>query len=331
MPPPRSRGFWGPLITLLAVVLLVVSLITNLVQLVGAFSADRTLKQTTIHTGDLKQVVAVIPIVNNMILHAQAVELEKVLKEVGDDDNVKAVVLRIDTPGGEVTASDEMYQSILDFKLKRQNVPVYVSMGGLATSGGYYTACGADYLVAEPTTLTANIGVLAENINISKLAEKYGVEDQTLHSTGADFKTAGSMLKTPTAEDTAYLQALIDSMADRFHDVVKKGRRGRLKAPMATIFNAQAYTATAALSMGLVDQIGYLDDTCKAAASKAGLTNPTIVKYEEPSPLLAFLQARSPLPDSEATGDIKINGMPVEIPALHQMLDRRPMYLYAPR
>jgi protease-4 len=185
-------------------------------------------------------------------------------------------------------------------------------------------------LVAEPTTLTANIGVLAGGVNISKLAEKYGVEDETIHSTGADYKTAGSMMKPPTTQDTAYLQGLIDSMADQFHDVVKKGRQGRLKGPLATIFNAQAYTAKAALDLGLVDEIGYVDDACKAAASKAGLTNPTIQTYEEPTFFESLLTGKSDLPVPQGAADLRINGTAVEVPRLHQLLDPRPMYLYRP-
>ncbi len=330
-PPPKKGGIGRALLTTFATTLFGISLLLNLYLLLfSGLMSDRSSKETTLHAGNPKQVIAVVPIVNNMILHAQVEQLDKMLKEVEADDNVKALVLRIDTPGGEVTASDEMYHRILQYKISKPGIPVYVSMGGLATSGGYYAACAADYLVAEPTTLTANIGVLAGGVNLHKLADKYGVEDRTMHSTGADFKTAGSWLKPPTEEDNQYLQGLIDSMAKQFHSVVQTGRQGKLKGPIERIFNAQAYDVTNALAMGLVDKQGYLEDACKLAADKAGLTDPTIVKYEEPSPLLAFLQARSSVPGPQASGDLKINGVPVEMPQLQQLLDPRPMYMYRP-
>jgi protease-4 len=330
-PPPRKGGLGRALLTTFATTLFGFSLLLNVYLLLfSGLIGDKGSKEKTVQTGDPKQVVAVVPIVNSMILQAQAEQLDKMLKEVEADDNVKAVVLRIDTPGGEVTASDEMYHRILQFKQKRPGVPVLVSMGSLATSGGYYAACAADYLIAEPTTLTANIGVLSEGFNISKLADKWGIEDMTVHSTGADYKTAGSMMKPPTTQDTEYIQGLIDSMATQFHRVVTTGRQGRLKGPLPVIFNAKAYTADEALGLGLVDEIGYLDDACKIAATKAKLTNMTVVKYEEPSPLLSFLQGKSELSSPDATGSVKINGVTVQIPKLQRLLNPRPMYLYCP-
>jgi protease-4 len=171
-------------------------------------------------------------------------------------------------------------------------------MGGFATSGGYYISCGADWLVAEPQTWTANIGVLYESLNFSKLIDKWGIEDTSLHSSGADYKTTGSPLRPQTDDDRVYLRSLLDDAADQFHKVVINGRQNppdpahggvitsRIKAPLKEVFNAKAYTARQALDMGLVDQIGYEDDACSYAAKKAGLTRMTVVKFEEPVTLL---------------------------------------------
>jgi protease-4 len=304
---------------------------------------------STVQEGDPKQVVAVVPVVTNLITDADAESFDKLLKDVEGNDNVKALVLRIDTPGGEVSPSDRMHQRILTFKAKRPGVPVVVSMGGLATSGGYFIACGADWLVAEPTTLTANIGVIEDSLNFSKLADKWGIEDTTLHNKGADFKGTGSMWREPTTEEIDYMRGLLDSMADQFHDVVKAGRQGKLKAPLDQVFNAQAYPAKKALDMGIIDQIGYLGDACNYAASQAKLTNMTVVKYEEPNLLQKLLGAKSELPTPAASGSsqglqtgmlgtggmgtgagIKINGVSVDSPQLDRLLDPRPMYLWRP-
>ena len=331
-PPPRQgRGFARVMLTTFASTLFGLSLMLNIYLLViSGLMSDRSGKSDTIVDGDAKQVVAVVPIINQLITAKDAESLDKLLKEVEDNTNVKALVLRIDTPGGEVAPSDEMYHRILQFKASRPGVPVVVSMGSLATSGGYYTACAADWLIAEPTTLTANIGVLEESVNISKLADKYGIQDTTLHSTGADYKTSGSWMKPPTPQDIIYMTGLLDAIADQFHNAVKTGRGSRITAPLVDVFNAQAYTAQAALKMGLVDQIGYAEDAYKYAATKAGLNNMTVMKYEEPSSLLKLLSAKSGLSSPQASEGLKINGATVDLPQLNQLLNPRPMYLFRP-
>jgi protease-4 len=331
-PPPRqSRGFGRTLLTTFATTLFGISLMLNVYLLIiSGLLSDRSGKSDTLVDGDPKQVVAVVPIVNSLITAKDAESLDNLLKQVEKNENVKALVLRIDTPGGEVAPSDEMYHRILQYKGAHPGVPVVVSMGGMATSGGYYTACAADWLVAEPTTLTANIGVLEESLNFAKLADKWGIQDTTLHSTGADFKTAGSMFRPPTTQEITYMTGLLDNIADQFHDAVKTGRQGRIKAPLPDVFNAQAYTAQAALKMGLVDQIGYQEDACKYAATKAGLTNMTVVKFEEPVGLLKLLSAKAGIAPPQATGDVKINGVNVDSPQIDRLLSPRPLYLWRP-
>jgi len=218
----------------------------------------------------------------------------------------------------------------MKFKTEHPTVPVVVSMGGLATSGGYYVSCAGDWLVAEPQTWTANIGVIEDALNFSKLADKWGIEDTTLHNTGADYKSTGSMFREPTTQEIGYLTGLLDSAADKFHDVVKTGRQGRIKAPLPEVFNAQAYTAQAALKMGLVDQIGYQDDACKYAASKAGLTNMTVVTYEEQPTFLKLIYGKSGLAEPQAGGATKINGMAIDSPQLNRLMNPKPMYLFRP-
>jgi protease-4 len=242
--------------------------------------------QSVVVSGDLKQKIAVVPL-EGLIDDGAVKRFERTIKQIESDENVKAVVLEVDTPGGTVTASDEIYDRILRLKEKK-GMPVVVSMGSLATSGGYYLSCAADTIVAQRTTITGNIGVMLPRYNLSKLADKWGVEDNSMHSTGADFKTAGSMLKPETPEEHAYWLGLIDDAFVTFKDVVSRGRASRLKESMEVVANGKAYSASEALRMGLIDQIGYKSAAYDAAAQAAGLTNKHVVRYE---PVPSFMQA----------------------------------------
>jgi protease-4 len=332
-PPPRPpRSFGRALITTFATTLFGISLMLNIYLLIlSGLMGEHGSKSNTVVQGDPKQEVAVVPIINQIITQKDADALDTLMKQVEKNENVKALVIRIDTPGGEVAPSDEMYHRILKYKKEHASIPVVISMGGMATSGGYYTACAGDYLFAEPTTLTGNIGVLMESLNFAKLCDKWGIQDTTLHSTGADYKTSGSMFREPTTQDTAYMTSLLDSIADQFHAAVNTGRAGKLDPKkMTEIFNAQAFPAQKAKDLGLVDEIGYEEEACKYAASKAGLTNMTVVTYEEQSSLLKLLSGKSGLPDPQASGATRINGMAIDSPQLNRLLNPRPLYLWRP-
>jgi protease-4 len=330
-PPPRPRGgFTRAIFTTLATTVFGISLLLNLYLLVfTGLTSSHPPKETTIVEGDPKQKVVIVPIVNSMMLEAQAQEFDTMIDLADKDGDVKAVVLQIDTPGGEVTAADEMYHRMVVFKAAHPSVPVVVSMGGMATSGGYYAACSGDYLLAQPTTLTGNIGVLMPQYNLSKFAEKWGIEDTTLHSTGADYKTAGDWLKPPNPQDTEYLLGIIDSAFVQFKSVVVAGRGNRLTQPMSVIADGKAYTAADALKLGLVDQIGYLADAYNYAGNKAGLKNMTVVRYEQPSTLIEMLfSSKSMLPGRSASSSVQINGVQIDAEHLGDLLKPRLLYLW---
>jgi protease-4 len=330
-PPRRFAGLVGSMVTAVAVVLFAGSLLLNVWLLATRPSDDdASVSRKVVVKGESSQVVAVVPIVTSLMTDHTVEDFDAVMKEVDDDKDVKAVVLRIDTPGGEVTAADEIYHRIETYKTKHPAVPVVVSMGGMATSGGYYAACAADYLVAEPTTLTGNIGVLLPQYNFAKLAEKYGVDDDTLHSTGADFKTAGSPLRTPTTQETDYLRHLIDEDARQFHSVVKKGRANRLKSPEPELFDGKAYSATDALTAGLVDQVGMADAAYAYAAQKAGLTSMKVVRYEASEPLLrSLISSSAGIARPAGGGSVGVGAIHAESPVLDALFSGRPLYYYS--
>ncbi len=330
-PPPRRRSGWGVALLVLSLVALAISLLTNVAQLSTSLFGDHGVRSNVLQDGDAKEKIAVVPIVNQLITASSADQLDKLLRQVEADADVKALVLRIDTPGGEVAPSDQMYHRIGQFKLNRPGVPVVVSMGGLATSGGYYAAVAADYLIAEPATLTVNVGVRGDSLNFAGLLQRYGVEDTSLYSQKSPYKGAGSPFRMPTTREVEYLQTTIDNFDARFRSVVKLGRGTRLTAPLSDVCNGKAYGADEALKLGAIDQVGYLDDACKYAAGKAGLTKPEVMKFEPPSTLAELFggaSGRSLVPTPVA-GGVRLD-LPAVDRKLDQMLDPRPMALYRP-
>lgn len=281
-PPPAPRhGFVRGIFVTLATTIFGLSLMLNIYLLVinGLLSSAGTSQSTTIVEGSIGEKIAVIP-VDGIIDDSMFEAVEEMIQRAEDDASVKAVIFEIDTPGGSVTASDQIYQRIRQFQAD-QGIPVISSMGGLATSGGYYVACATSHIVAQRTTLTGNIGVLLPRYDASELMGKLGVRENTVESTGSPFKNAGSMFTQDTPEETAYFQSLIDEAYGQFTSVVKEGREGKLKAEMDAIANGKVYSGPEAKKLGLVDQVGYLTDAISHASSAAGLSNPTVVRYEK--------------------------------------------------
>lgn len=193
------------------------------------------------------------------------------------DSRVKAVVLRVNTPGGSVTTSDIVSHEILEFK-KRKNVPVVAELMDVAASGGYYIAVAADEIIAHPTTVTGSIGVIAYNFDASGLMTKVGIVSQTVKS--GEMKDIGSPLRPMTTGEREVLQSVIDTMYERFLDVVMKGRAGRFtRVELKKLADGRVYTAPQALDNGLIDSIGYLDEAVDAAKKRAGIEQATVITY----------------------------------------------------
>ena len=198
------------------------------------------------------------------------------LELAGQDDEVKALLLRINTPGGTVTASDIVYREITRFK-QDHKIPVVAQLMGLATSGGYYVAMSADTIYAHPTTLTGSIGVIFVSVNFAGLMEKLGVEDQTIVS--GPRKDTGSVLRRMRPEERQQLQGVIDQLSARFQDVVAQGRPGLSRERIHELADGRVYTAEEAKQAGLVDAIGYLEDGIAETKRRAGLSEARVVTY----------------------------------------------------
>ncbi len=200
------------------------------------------------------------------------------LEKAADDEHVKAVVLRINSPGGTVTASDILYHEIKRFKARRK-VPVVASVMDVAASGGYYAALAADRIVVHPTSITGSIGVLMLTVDSSGLLEKIGVS--ATYITSGPRKDMGSPFRGLTHDERAIFQEVIDRLYGRFIALIVRERRLD-EARVRSFADGRIYTAAEALSLGLVDQIGYLEEAIALARETAGVPDAKVVTYHRP-------------------------------------------------
>lgn len=197
------------------------------------------------------------------------------LKEYGNRSGVKSVVVRINSPGGGVAASQEIYEAIKKFRSETDK-KVVVSMSSVAASGGYYIACGADKIFANPGTVTGSIGVIAEWYNYGDLLRWAKMQNVVIKS--GDFKDAGSATRPLTDEERAYFQSLIGDMYDQFVAAVAESRNLQ-KDQVRKLADGRVYTGQQALKYGLVDELGTLQDAIDAAAKLGGIDgSPVILK-----------------------------------------------------
>jgi protease-4 len=202
------------------------------------------------------------------------------LDQIEEDDAVKAIVLRVDSPGGTVSGSDELHYR-LGRIAKERDLPVVVSMGGIAASGGYYVAMANggrdDVIFAEPATLTGSIGVIIPHFDLSKMLKKLDVADDSIASGPLKEMLSPTKERSPelAARERKILQGLVDDMFARFKEIVKAGRPKLDDEKIAKVATGQIFTAKQALEAGLVDRIGFLEDAIDRAVELAGLTKET--------------------------------------------------------
>ena len=199
------------------------------------------------------------------------------LERAAADPLVKGVILRLETPGGEVTASDILYHEILRFKEKTGR-PVVGLMMSLAASGGYYIASACDTVIAHPSTLTGSIGVISIFPSVETLFDKIGVKMTIIKSGG--MKDSGSPFRAMTEEEKKSFQGIIDEYYEDFLNAVLKGRKGRLTSDeLRPIADGRVYTAKQALKLKLIDDIGYFDNALQKTLSLASLKSAKVVAY----------------------------------------------------
>src|SRR5881396_3825039 len=204
--------------------------------------------------------------------------IKEELTLAAEDSHIRALLLRINSPGGTVTASDVIHHEISEFKMKRK-IPVVATIMDIGASGGYYIAVAADQIIAHPTSVTGSVGVIMLRVSAEGLLQKIGVEASAIKS-GAK-KDIGSPFRPMTEDERAIFQTMINGFFSRFLDVVSKGRS--LPADqLKVIADGRVVTGPQALQLGLVDQVGYLDDGIAAAKKLAGLTDARVIMYARP-------------------------------------------------
>ncbi len=202
------------------------------------------------------------------------VDLTRKLHNAKEDNDVEAVVLRIDSPGGGVTASDIMYHELMKFK-DETTVPVYVSMQTVAASGGYYISMAADKIYATPTSITGSIGVIATFPEARGVMNKVGLEMNAI--TSGKNKDAGAFYKAMTDEDRKLYQDVVDDMYGKFVEIVGNNRSAIEEAKVRELADGRIYTATQALEAGLIDDVAYLDEIVGEIESELGLGTAEVV------------------------------------------------------
>jgi len=221
-------------------------------------------------------------------------DIRDALEKAREDSRIKAVVLRINSPGGEVTASDTIYEQIRRFKQQRakdgEPVVVVASLLDIGASGAYYVALAADKIYAHPTSLTGAIGVVAIFPKLADLTRKIGVEMRVLKS--ADKKDIGSMWRDFTSEEQKILQSTIDELFERFVRIVDENRPALDLEAVRRLADGRIYTAKQALENRLIDDILYLDDAIERAKSQAGISDALVVTYRRGSGFRGSIYSR---------------------------------------
>lgn len=279
------------------VVLLCLSLVFNALFLVGEFFTigdERKFHETQLTgpSGQVKTKIAVMRLdgliansVPGYIGDSMVEDIKLELKQALEDTSVRAIVLQIDSPGGEVTASDQIYSAI---KKAREKKPIVVSMGSLAASGGYYAAMGASYIFAHETTFTGSIGVIMQTLNYSDAMGKLGLEMVTFKS--GEFKDMLSGSKKMSPAEAEYVQSLVMQTYAKFVGIVAAERKLDEQALRTGLADGRVISGKDAQAAKLVDELGDLDAAIAKAMALGNAPGSAVVKYETPGGLGRLLR-----------------------------------------
>ena len=221
--------------------------------------------------------------------------VESILRQIRAAQNnsaVQAIILEVDSPGGSITPTDEIYRALSDFRASAKNRKVVVLVQGMAASGGYYVAMASDWIIAEPTAFIGSISVIMQTLNWKVLSDKIGVQDVTIKS--GKNKDMLNPFREVNPEQVAMLQSMVDSLHRYFVNIVRKGRAIE-ESSLEAMCDGRIFTAADAQQQHMIDQLGYWPDTVAKTAQLLGQPSIKVVRYEERSDFARWLaQLRGP-------------------------------------
>ena len=339
-PPRRGRGWM--VLAIVLFVMLAISVLYNIGNFAGnllhgrgvnyARTVGPRLEEAVYEDNDSGNKIAIIEvdgIITGRVIDQGGYSLVDLIKaqlrRAEDDDRVKAVLLKVDSPGGEVMASDDIYRALKDFQA-RSHKPVVASMGSLAASGGYYISSPCRWIVANEMTITGSIGVIMSSWNYRGLMDKVGVLPETFKS--GKFKDMLSGSREPdtiTPEEKAMVQALVDETFARFKTVVQEGRtqaydlnkgrqdKGRpLSDDWQQYADGRVLSGTEALRLGFVDQLGDFDAAVERTKRMVGISQANLIQYQQRFDLSDVFRMFG---KSDAAGSIKVD-LGMDVPKL---------------
>jgi protease-4 len=296
--PPRRKGvgwriFWG--IVLAMSFMANVILFLMLIGVIAIFASGQRgiLDEEIIREGPSRNKIAMISI-QGAIYGDVANDVYRQLKIIRKDKRIKGVIVRVNSPGGTISASDQIYKEISKFR-EEENKPVVAFMQGVAASGGYYTSVACDKIIAEPTTITGSIGVISWYLVVQELLEdKLGIMPVTIKS-GLK-KDWPSSFRKPQPEEIQYMQdKVITPALERFVEVIAEGREGILSIEeIRELADGGIFGAKEALEEKLIDQVGYLDEAIELIKSLAGIEKAQVIQYQKPFSLSDFFSYKKP-------------------------------------
>jgi len=277
---------------------------------------DASYEEVVLRDGPAKDKIAVIPLDGiiayqqpGMVGNSMVEDMTLAFEQALNDDTVKAVVLSVDSPGGEITASDVLYHEVKKLAEKK---PVVIFMNSIGASGAYYIACGGSYIMCNPTTFTGSIGVIISTLNYRELFGKIGLESIVFKS--GKFKDMLNGARELTPEEAAYVQGLVMQSYDRFVGIVATSR----ELPEAQLRSGPAdgriMSGVDAEAAGLVDKTGYIREAWSKAQELAGLEDATVVRYE---PIFSFSSFFRIFGESQSPSvNLQLPGSTADLPRL---------------
>jgi len=283
---------------------------------IGLTPGDKQLEKTVVLDEPGKRQVLIVDLDGVLVNAARrgllrerenpVAELQEKLRYAAADERVDAVILRINSPGGTVTASDIVYREVRRFR-EQSGKPVVALLMDVAASGGYYVALSGDEIVAHPTTITGSIGVIVQTVSLQPALARLGIQTDAIKS--GPNKDAGSPLSTLTPEQRATLQELVDDFYQRFTALVREQRPGIDEDDFDIVTDGRVLSGTDAASLGVVDRLGDVHDAHARAKALAGLESADLILYHRPLDYVASPYAAPGISsaNTQATGGTQVN------------------------